>query len=208
MANDLFGSAIILAGGKSSRMGFGKEHMEIAGTRLLCGLADQLRQVFPEVLVASSLLSSEDNCGCPVVPDTFPSLGPLGGLHAALKQAQSQFVYVLACDMPNINLPYVTYMANLIRTAAVPPAAVVTSSADGIEPLNAFYSKALLAIIESNINAGRRSFVAVLADSNALVVEESIARQFSPDWQMFFNINTPTDYAFFEALCQTKRARA
>lgn len=206
MGKRAFGSAIVLAGGRSLRMGFAKENMAIGGRRLLCCLTEQLSVIFEQVLVASSTLNEAEGCGCLVVPDDIPGLGPLGGLHAALRRASGEYAYVTACDMPEICTPYIRYMADLIVSASEPPLAVVTAYRDHIEPFNAFYSTALVEHIERCAQRGHRSISSLLSAVNVMVVPEAEARRFSPDWGMFLNLNTPEDfYRYMKKKAERKR---
>ena len=92
------GTAIILAGGKSVRMGFDKECLVINGESLLYSLYSSLKTRFNQVIVVSNTLDMSSADGFTVVRDELPGLGPLGGIHAGLRVAQSRYSYVLACD--------------------------------------------------------------------------------------------------------------
>jgi molybdopterin-guanine dinucleotide biosynthesis protein A len=71
---------------------------------------------------------------------------------------------------------------------------VITKLGDWIEPFNAFYSQNLISRIEENMKNGKRQINLMLQDANVLYVSEAKAREFSPDWEMFTNINTFKDY--------------
>ena len=111
-----------------------------------------------------------------------------------LKNSGSIYNYVVACDMPFINLKYIRYMMQLIEESDGCVDGVITKLGDWIEPFNAFYSQNLIGRIEENMKNGKRQINLMLQDSNVLYVSEAKAREFSPDWEMFTNINTFKDY--------------
>jgi molybdopterin-guanine dinucleotide biosynthesis protein A len=71
---------------------------------------------------------------------------------------------------------------------------VITRLGEWIEPFNAFYSKNLIDRIEDKIKKGNRQINSLLKESEVLYISESKAREFSPEWEMFTNVNTIKDY--------------
>lgn len=72
-----------------------------------------LRQVFSRVVVVSPVRESYSRLGLDLVEDIVPDAGPLGGLHAALVDADGRNVFVLACDHPFVEAPLVRYVTTL-----------------------------------------------------------------------------------------------
>jgi molybdopterin-guanine dinucleotide biosynthesis protein A len=187
-------SAIILAGGKSSRMGFDKQFLKLRDKYLVEILAEKLEKVFKEIIIVTGKPEEYAKCGYKLVEDEVRDFGPLAGIHVGLKNSSSLHNYIVACDMPFINLSYLKYMMELIEKHEGKVDGVITRLGKWIEPFNAFYSKSLLDNIENNIKQGKRQINLLLKDSNVLYVSEAEARKFSPDWEMFTNVNTLTDY--------------
>lgn len=190
-----FKSAVILAGGKSVRMGFDKQFLKVNGRRLIDKLILNLYEEFEEIIVVSNTLEDYNGSGFILVRDEILNMGPLGGIHAGLKRASSKYVYFIACDMPNINSEYIRFMKNEIKNISID--ACITKVGDRIEPFNAFYSKNVLKDIESDLINGKGSVSYFLEKLNCFFIEEKEARKFSPDWSMFLNLNTReelTDY--------------
>lgn len=137
-------SAVILAGGKSSRMGCDKAFLEIAGQTLLArqiGLAHRLGAV--EVFISGRVGVDYSAYGCRVLVDQFPDSGPLGGIESALTEMTSPLLLVLAVDLPEMN-------AELLRRLAAGAAesfGAIPKLAGHIEPLAAFYPKAALPLL-------------------------------------------------------------
>ncbi len=187
-----FGSAVILAGGKSSRMGFDKQFLQAKNSYLLCHHQHQLAEVFNQIIVVSNVPELYANTSFELVRDEIPGKGPLGGIHIGLKTARSQQVYLLACDMPNIHLGYIRFMQQRLREA--PAQACITRFGDWIEPFNAFYSRSLVPEIKHYLGRGHHSLFHFLKELDTLYIEEQEARRFSPDWSMFLNLNTRENF--------------
>lgn len=189
----LFGSAIILAGGKSSRMGFDKQFIEINEKRLIEITAGKLGDTFDEIIIVTNRPEMYKESLFRVTSDIIHGKGPLCGIHAGLAAAASEFVYVLACDMPYINIEYIKHMKGVIETrlqASEGADACITLKGEWIEPFNAFYRKSLVTKIEEHLESDKRAVFSLLKQLDTVYISELEARRFSPDWSMFFNMNT------------------
>lgn len=102
-----FGTAIILAGGKSSRMGFDKQFLKIDKRRLMFSIINKLNKEFDEIIIVTNKPDHYIGLSHKITRDILRDKGPLGGIHAGLMQASSKYSLVIACDMPNINLSYI-----------------------------------------------------------------------------------------------------
>ena len=187
-------TAIILAGGKSSRMGFDKQFLKLRDKYVIEIIAERLKEVFSEIIIVTGRPEEYVKYGFKLVEDEVRNFGPLAGIHVGLKNSGSIYNYVVACDMPFINLKYIRYMMQLIEESDDRVDGVITKLGDWIEPFNAFYSQNLISRIEENMKNGKRQINLMLQDANVLYVSEAKAREFSPDWEMFTNINTFKDY--------------
>src|SRR5579862_376258 len=95
-------SAVILAGGQSSRMGRDKARLEIGGWPLLARQIQLLRKVgVEEIFVSGRPDQDYAEFGCPVLSDRFAEAGPLAGIERALAEASLPWLLVVAVDMPN-----------------------------------------------------------------------------------------------------------
>ncbi len=191
------GTAIILAGGQSSRLGFDKQQLKFGEEYLIDMLLKLLAPVFQELIVVSNTPEFHAGRSCRVVSDSLIGQGPLGGLHAGLAAASFEVCYLTACDMPWISVPYIRYLLEFQRTH--PEAeAVVTRLGTMLEPMNALYVRGLAPRIEALLKSDRRKMAALLACSQTLYVPEEVALRYSADWVMFDNINTPEDWERFQ----------
>lgn len=186
-------TAVILAGGKSSRMGFDKQFIKLKGKNIVEYQLETLRKLFSEIIIVTNKPDDYRSCKCRLVSDELRDFGPLGGIHAGLKASNSLYSYFIACDMPNINAGYITFMMERLKETSPRPQAAVTRFGNWIEPFNAFYSKDLIPSLEHAYRQRQLQISKVLGNSNVLHIEEEQARSFSPDWDMFININTIED---------------
>src|SRR5579864_6776203 len=143
-------SGFVLAGGKSTRMGQDKAGLELNGSTLLEHALAALRGVCRDV----SILGSYELYGqlAPVYEDIFPGCGPLGGIHAALTNSQTQYNLIIAVDTPFVVPEFLSYLAE----RAIAAAAVVTTPEidDYTQPLCTVYSLDFLAIAEHALRLG------------------------------------------------------
>ena len=181
-------TAIILAGGKSSRMGFDKQFLKIKETRMMDIVIEKLEKEFSEIIIVTNKPELYKDSRQKVVSDIIKEKGPLSGLHVGLKNSKSKYAYFIACDMPNINISYIKYMKEIIDKEN--PDACVTRSGEFYETLNGFYSKELYKTIEGQLNDDNRSMHSLLKSIDTYYVGENDARNYSPNWEMFINLNT------------------
>lgn len=186
-----FGTTIILAGGKSTRMGFDKQFLQIDQRRLMDSLITKLKTEFNEIIIVTNKPEYYIGLSHKIITDKIVGRGPLSGIHAGLLEASSKYSFVVACDMPNINMDYVKYMMESMNDSSLD--GCVTRFMDNIEPFMSFYSKNLIDKIENSLKENRRSIRSVFKDSNIKYIDESKARKFSPNWDMFLNLNSKED---------------
>lgn len=186
-----FGTAIILAGGKSTRMGFDKQLLEINQRRLMDSLVNKLKTEFDEIIIVTNKPEYYIGLSHKIITDKIVGKGPLSGIHAGLLEASSRYSFVVACDMPNVNMEYVNYMMDSMDDTSLD--GCVTRFMDNIEPFISFYSKDLVDKIEKSLEQERKSIISIFKHSNIKYIDENKARKFSPNWDMFLNLNTKED---------------
>lgn len=187
-------TAIILAGGKSSRMGFDKQFLKFRNKYIIELLLDKLESMFKEIIIVTNKPDEYVKYNCILVEDEVKDFGPVAGINVGLKNSTSMYNYIIACDMPYINTGYINFMKEEIVKHNYNVDAVITRLGDWIEPFNAFYSKSLIVKAEENIRLGRKRINLLFKDSNVIYISEAKAREFSPNWEMFMNLNTVKDY--------------
>lgn len=189
-------TAIVLAGGKSSRMGRDKALIPIQGIPLLervCGIAQQCAD---KVYIVTSWPERYQHLvlpNCHFIPEqplphlpSPPPHGPLVGFSQGLAQVQTEWVLLLACDLPRLRLEVLQAWANELDTVAEDAIAALVHHAKGWEPLCGFYRRRCLPQLLDFINQGGRSFQKWLKQHPVQVLSLS-------EPQMLFNCNTPED---------------
>lgn len=187
----IFGTAVILAGGKSFRMGFDKQFLRINDIRIMDELISKLEEEFAEIIIVTNRPEEYGDYKHRIVKDIIVGKGPLSGIHVGLKESSSNYVFIVACDMPNVNLDYIKYMKKIILNKDIH--GCVTYLGDNLEPFHGFYSKKIISEIERNLEKNRRSVTKLIEDLDFIKIMENEARKFSPDWDMFLNLNKVED---------------
>ena len=185
---------VVLAGGKSSRMGRDKASLLLAGEPLLRRVVERLRQATGDVLVVGPVELEELVPGLRVVPDAQAGGGPLGGLVTALQSASTSRVFVVGCDMPFVRPALV---AAIIERAQTEPAldAVVLRTDRGIEPLHAVYARSCLHIAAEQLQRGDRSLLRLVQRLRVGEMGPAEAAPYDPLGLSSYNVNSPEDWA-------------
>jgi molybdopterin-guanine dinucleotide biosynthesis protein A len=182
-------SLVILAGGQSRRMGRDKAGLPAGDGTLVDHLARRLAPVVDETIIAggSGHASLE---GVRLVADRYAGLGPLAGIQAGLAASRHAAVFVVGCDLPDVEPALVT----LLRGLAGDWDAVVPRIDGQAEGVCALYQRALASRVEDLLVAGERSIKRLLAASTVRYVSSEELRAVDPQLRSFRNINTPADY--------------
>jgi molybdopterin-guanine dinucleotide biosynthesis protein A len=190
LLND-FGLAVILCGGKSSRMGFDKSNIKLNNKFLIEIIADELSNIFENVMLISNDVDKFKDTKYIVVEDIIVNSGPMVAIYTALKQATSKYVFVTACDMPIINLDFIKYMMDIIKNENVQ--GVVSYNDQYIEPLYAFYSIDMINKFEMELNKKSYKLHDVIKNSNIYFIEETKWRECCGNVNIFTNLNYKCD---------------
>lgn len=189
-------TTIVLAGGKSRRLGLDKILLCLDDEMLLEATVRKVTILSDEVIVAVKGPLPYRLPGVRLVPDVHPGCGPLGGIHAGLVAASNFYCLVVACDMPFLNLDLLRHLISLAEDADV----VVPRWTD-VEPLHAVYRPATcLGPVERALARGERRIVSFYHEVGVRYVERAEIARFDPQGLSFFNINTAEDWERARAL--------
>lgn len=207
-------TAVVLAGGRGSRMKADKAGLVVRGRPLLEHVLAQLEPLFDEVLVSvspgqkvvtkrawaapsgtrrkepakddgrSRSATRRENRSPRVVVDEVPGLGPLGGIIAGLKAATHEACAVVACDIPDIDA---ALLRRLARAAANAEIAVPRDPEGRYEPLFAVYTRPVAPAVEALLRSGERSVLPLYDRCRTAVVDIEAGRRLT-------NLNTRADY--------------
>lgn len=192
------GTAVILCGGKSSRMGFDKSKIKIDGRLLIEIIGEKLEKIFDEIILVAEKEDKFENLKYKVVEDMEKNYGPAGGIYTGLKNASSKYVFFLACDMPKINIDYIKYLMNIVEDDECD--GLICKKDDWIEPLHAFYSKDLIKDFKKGIEENSLVLYDIIKNSNIRYIPEEITKKYSPDLDIFVNLNYVKDLGILEEI--------
>ena len=182
-------TGVILAGGRSSRMGSNKALLPYRGGRFVEAIHRLLGELFDEVLLVTNTPEQYAFLPCRKVADLYPGAGALAGLHAGLHHSLTPHVFAVACDMPYLNEELIGRL-----TGGRGPADVVIPQGDkGLEPLHAVYGKGCLVPMERALDGGRRRIVSFFPEVRVCEVSRDEVAELDPGFDSFKNINTPSD---------------
>ncbi len=185
-------SAMVLAGGKSSRFGKDKAFLSVGGQPLVARTVHQLAALSDDLILITNDPLPYEPLRLPVrlVPDERPGEGSLMGLYSGLKAARYPHALAVACDMPFLNLSLLRYMLSLVTGYDV----VIPRVSGCLEPLHAIYSKGCLPFMTRLLEQGQRRIIAFFSEVRVRCVEEEEIDRFDPQRLSLLNVNTPADW--------------
>ena len=203
-------SAIILAGGKNTRIGTNKTFIQLPkGETILQDTLNVLQKIFPEIIIVTNqkeVYLSYGSCGkfnVQVVEDLIKESGPLGGIFTGLCYSVSKHNFVVACDMPFIKPALIRLLLKERKTYDV-----VIPEIDGeVEPLFALYSKNCIPVMFERLQKRSLKIREVVDKLRVKKIEASKIDRLDPQHLSFFNINTEEDLKEAESLSAGFRIR-
>ncbi|HIE25836.1 TPA: molybdenum cofactor guanylyltransferase [Candidatus Poribacteria bacterium] len=213
-------TGVILAGGKSRRMGYNKALLRIGNQTIIQRVLASLKQVTSSQLIITNFQKDYEFLNIPMQPDILPGKGAFGGIYTGLSVSETSYCLVVACDMPFLNVHFLRYMTQIVKEPAsssdlrsneVKRQAlneakgydiVIPKHSKGYEPLCAIYAKSCLPHIEKFLQANRLKIIDIFPRVRVRYINESEIKSYVeyPDEDgdaegfMFFNINTQEDY--------------
>lgn len=219
-------TGIVLAGGKSTRLGFDKTLLKIGNIPLFIDTAIKLSFFCNEIIISSSqenftAISKElkkfkkylkeyklENTKIPQIDITIDieyageiklqNAGPLKGIYSALRESENYYCLVCASDMPFLSYNMIETLVTCAETAETKKDIIVLKTKKGFEALSAIYSRKCIKIIEEHLKEGIFKVSDIFPYINILVLGEDTMRQHGIDELNFFNINTISDYALLQ----------
>jgi molybdopterin-guanine dinucleotide biosynthesis protein A len=184
-------TAIVLAGGRSSRMGQPKALLPFDGTPLIVHIVHFLRYLFEQVIVVSAPGQSLPAMPATMVQDDVPYQGPVGGICYGLRAAHAEAAFVTSCDSAFLNRRLIAHLISQIADYDV----VVPRWQNRLQPLHAIYKRKVLPLLDEQLARGQLRPVSLFDRVRTRTIDEEEIRRFDPEGESFFNMNTPEDYA-------------
>lgn len=184
-------SGVVLAGGKSSRMGTAKALLPFDDTPLIVHIVTGLKRLFAEVIVVAAADQQLPPLPATVVHDDVAYQGPVGGLCYGLAAVREEAAFVTSCDSVFLNPSLVLHLVSRLDDYDV-----VVPQWDGrLQPLHAVYRRAVLPLLQTQLARGDLRPVSLFDKVRTLRVEEDEIRRLDPEGASFFNMNTPEQYS-------------
>ncbi len=180
-------TGIILAGGKSSRIGKNKALLKIGEKQIIKLIVEKLRIAFGNVLVVANSSFDYQFLGVRIVQDIVSGKGPLGGIYTGLVTSQSEYNFICGCDMPFLNVNLLRFMSSQIDDSDI----IVPVVKGFVEPLHSIYAKRCLPAIRSHLEAENLKVKNFFPEVTCKYLPEAKTNKYDPKLLSFFNVNTP-----------------
>lgn len=188
-------TGIILAGGKSSRMGTDKGMQELCGKPLI-GYAIQVLSELCGTIIISTSSDAYQSLGYKTVADEIPGIGPMGGIYSAIRQSKTEKNLVLSCDLPFVSKELLSYILESSEGCQV---AVPWKGSQHYEPLCGFYSLSIKEKVHAFIKNENYKLPDLFEEIriNKLIISKEL--DFYHE-NLFMNVNSKHDLAAAEKL--------
>lgn len=178
MISDVLG--VVLAGGKSRRMGRDKSAIEIGGVSMLSRAVDSLSEVFDSVVIAG-----DSTVDIATVVDVIPHGGPLSGLDAVYRDSGGRALFVLAVDLPFVDAEIIRVV---VGSGVASHGAKVPVTHGRMQPLCGLYGSELGGLVREHLESDDRSMFGFIASIEQVELVEM-------DPAAFENVNTAEELA-------------
>lgn len=180
-------TAIIMAGGESRRMGADKSMLPVKGRALIETIAEQLRGSFSQILISANEVEKLAFLDLPIVRDRVSGQGPLMGIASALEASDNELNFVVACDIPHIDMRYIRRM--LMEANGV-DAVIPVAGDEKYEPLFAVYRKSALGAINEVLSSGGRKISDIFGRCRVRFIKLEA--------EQYANLNTMAEFKEFQ----------
>ncbi|WP_102349317.1 molybdenum cofactor guanylyltransferase [Bacillus sp. Marseille-P3661] len=188
-------TGIILAGGKSSRMGTNKALLFIDGKKTTIEtIIGHLRPFFSTIILVTNDHGTYDFLEMPIVSDQYIGKGPLAGIHSGLKHSTSLYNFFVACDMPFVSGELAQYLVRLCMENDYD--AIVPSINGKLHPLFSVFKQTALPVVEKCLLEERLRIRDLLDDLTVRYINETEIKEhiIGDIEKIFYNMNYPLDY--------------
>jgi len=183
-------TGVILAGGKSRRIGYNKALLRVGGKTIIERVLASLKEITDVLLIVTNSPEEYAFLNIPMAQDIVPGKGAFGGIYTALAFSDTPYSLVAACDMPFLSSDFLRYMAELKVGYDI----VIPKHSLGYEPLCAIYAKTCMPKIEHLLKAGRLKIAELFPMVRTRYIGEGEIKPYDSSGMLFFNVNTQKDY--------------
>ncbi len=194
MYSDITG--VILAGGKSSRMGTNKSFLKIGNKFIIEIITELMSSIFQKNILSTNTPDEYKFLNLLMVEDIFKYSGPLAGIHSALLKSSTEKNFIISCDLPLMNREMIDYIVNFKTDCKI----VIPRAAGYLQPLIGIYHKSLLLEIENILKetsqecpkSSHKSLHKLIERINSEVIDPTSLPFYSDE--LFFNMNNEADF--------------
>ncbi len=183
-------TSIVLAGGRSSRMGRPKALLTFDGQPLIVHVVSLLRSMGSQVVVVAAPDQDLPPLPATLVHDEVSFQGPVGGLCYGLAAAVTDLSFVTSCDSVFLNPALIRHLLDSVAGYDV----AVPHWQGRFQPLHAVYRRSVLPRLEEQLAQGDLRPVHLFDKVRTKTIDEEEIRGIDPEGASFFNMNTPEDY--------------
>ncbi len=190
-------TGIILAGGKSSRMGVNKTLLNIGDKTIIEIIVDTMKSVFENVMIIANETEIYNFLKLKVYSDIYKGKGPLSGIHSGLVNSDTINNFILSCDMPLVSKGLINYLAEYNSEISIRVASVNSD----VQPLCGIYSKEVIPAIENILtdeNYKNYSVQRLLDLTNSQIIDIANTEIYKEN--ILLNINRMEDYQFIKRI--------
>jgi len=184
-----------LAGGASVRMGRDKATLLVKDRPLISYVYDKVKDVFEDIIILSNNSYVLNGIHVPVIKDIVPIQSTLTGIASALIHTQNPYVFVVACDMPNLSREGILYLMENAQGEDI----IIPRTEKGYEPLHAIYNRTCIPYMLSLIERREFKISSIFPYVNVKVIDDSPIFQ-KNHMPVFININITEDLKIMENL--------
>lgn len=184
---------LIIAGGKSSRMDFkDKAELTYRGETFLTGLYKRLKPYTDQLIISEGKLTNrdyhEEAKDAIFVKDIYEDCGPMAGLYSGLLACKEDYLYVTACDLPNMEIYLYQYLMQFDKEQYD---AIIPTWDERMQPLAGVYKKRIIDQVKEQLESGDNTMKHLLRNLSVCLVEVGESRLLC---NMLENVNTMEEY--------------
>jgi len=183
-------TAVILTGGKSSRMGRPKALLPFDDEPLIAHIVRRLGRVFAETVVVAAPEQELPLLPVVLVRDQVAYRGPVSGIYHGLKAATKDVCFVTSCDAPFLNLALISHLLSQIADWDV----VAPFWQERFQPLHAVYRTKVAPLLKDQLERGELRPIFLYDKVRTRKIHEDEIRRLDPEGFSLLNINSPADY--------------
>jgi molybdopterin-guanine dinucleotide biosynthesis protein A len=183
-------TAVILTGGKSSRMGRPKALLLFDGEPLIVHMVRRLGRLFTDTVIVAAPEQELPALPSTIVCDDVAYQGPVSGIYHGLKASTKEVCFVTSCDAPFLNLRLIAYLVSQISNYDV----VVPFTQNRFQPLHAVYRKQVAPLLKEQLERGELRPIFLYDKVRTRKITETEMHPLDPQGSSFHNMNTPEDY--------------